>query len=526
MAQETAGTIGIPVLKNEVLPYMEYYARRREKAAALDAARQLKAAELEEKRRAERDKAFQALPGISGNYYSPFLKQQQDERMQQIVAMAADRNVPNSELNRRIAEFKTETETFNNASTARAKEIDETRKLASEYGLNITPGTIGQQLTQKWNTSTDRGYGFYGQTDADQIFENATLDAANLNLNKLGQVMIGKSKPKSEQVEEPGRKGTTSFTYFDVFDPVRAKGTTAPNIDVLSAGPVNMSKADAIFDSDAIARRIRDNTVKQMVAANQTDATFAALSPEEQTKKAKQAFYDSVFEQFKGETKYVKSLPTPRVGSGAGQRQKSTIERTPIQVNISQGGKVVRTANLGEGDVINLGKKIQFAPNKKIYVLGGDVDKAKAAGILSGRQPDGSYLLNIGFETQSFQKPTGVYRATKTFRYRDKGDKSWTQVDAGDIIDVRQKRSLDGNPKMKGYYEQIPDAYRVAAKTFQFSPGTQDEEDESKTKTSSYKGPQLTDFDIIVSAGQAPELDAEYKKLSSKGKQKKVNLGF
>ena len=515
MAQETAGTIGIPVLKNEVLPYLEYYSKRRENAAKLDAARQLKLAEMEEKERAERDKAFKALPGISGNYYSPFLKQQQDARMNEIVKMAADRSIPNAELNRRIAEFTTETETFNNASTQRAKEIDETRKLAAEYGLNITPGIIGQHLTSRWGSATDKGYGFYQESDADKIFEESARDVANMNLNKLGQVMIGKSKLKAEQVELPGGKGTTSFEYYDVFDPIRAKGTTA-NVEVLQAGSVNISRADVIFDGDAIARRIRDNAIGQLVTANQSDPAFASLTAEEQKKKAKQAFYDQVFSQFKGETKYVRSLPTPRAAGGT-PKEKPTLSPVPIQVNIRQGDKV-RTSNLGMGEAITTPKKITFSPNKKVFVLGGDVKKAEESGVFN-RQPDGSYLLNIGFETNQFQKLPVVYRATKPFRYQDKGQRGWTNIEAGQIIDVRQKRTVDSNPSLKGVYEAIPNAYRVAAKTFQWKP-TYDEDEEPTG--AAYKGPALTDFDIIVTSDQSPELESIYNSLPQKSTKSKT----
>ncbi len=39
MAQETAGTIGIPVIKNEILPFVVDYSKRRQRAEELEARR-------------------------------------------------------------------------------------------------------------------------------------------------------------------------------------------------------------------------------------------------------------------------------------------------------------------------------------------------------------------------------------------------------------------------------------------------------------------------------------------------------
>ena len=122
-----------------------------------------------------------------------------------------------------------------------------------------------------------------------------------------------------------------------MFKPVKQKGTVA-GIDVLSAGPVDIDRADAIFRSDPIASTIRDNAVKQMITANKANPNFAVLDAIQQEREAKQAFYDQVFANYKGQTKYVRSLEQGRPGRAGGgtDKDKPKITETPLRAVVTQ----------------------------------------------------------------------------------------------------------------------------------------------------------------------------------------------
>lgn len=477
MAQETAGTIGIPVLKNEILPYMADYQRRRDRYAALEAQREAKLADLEYKRQMEREKSVTALPGVAGNYYSGILQQMQTADLDEMQRAAKDPSVPFGALNQKGAIVKTENETRNNIANQRSKEIDETVKQAGQYGVRITPDLIGMHLSQRWGTAPTRDSRFFGESDAEQIFGKAVGDINNVNLNRLGEAMIGKSKEKIEQIETPDRK-SDSFQYYDVFKPVKQKGTVA-GIDVLSAGPVDIDRADAIFRSDPIASTIRDNAVKQMITANKANPNFAVLDAIQQEREAKQAFYDQVFANYKGQTKYVRSLEQGRAGRAGGGADK----QSPSETAGTGAATVPVFTKKTDGTYIKLKgfpQKVSYgSPKDRVYPVNGtmsagpdvyllqDLDEASqeykdvTANILKANK-NGTYNLAQGVKFTNPTKRNDIFFAADDIIFSDPtGKVQKYTVKAGTVLDNKTALKIIALPssderrklvkRMKGY---------------------------------------------------------------------------
>ena len=520
MAQETAGTIGIPVLKNEILPYMADYQRRRDRYAALEAQREAKLADLEYKRQMEREKSVTALPGVAGNYYSGILQQMQTADLDEMQRAAKDPSVPFGALNQKGAIVKTENETRNNIANQRSKEIDETVKQAGQYGVRITPDLIGMHLSQRWGTAPTRDSRFFGESDAEQIFGKAVGDINNVNLNRLGEAMIGKSKEKIEQIETPDRK-SDAFQYYDVFKPVKQKGTVA-GIDVLSAGPVDIDRADAIFRSDPIASTIRDNAVKQMITANKANPNFAVLDAIQQEREAKQAFYDQVFANYKGQTKYVRSLEQGRAGrAGGGEKPAFESLTSPAVTNVTQQRyfygpdgkaqaapkKVTEQVDFGITETVIPKKRVNILPNKRVFVLGGNVDEAVKLGFLSNKQSDGSYILRNGFDIETYQKPKEIFRVNNKNGVdfiTTTGEKF--NLPNGTILTQRQ--AANARKKVPNLIKKETQAIRISPGTYQYS-----EDDMERAKK---VGPVLQSLDLIISQDEIPELKTSEKRTTPK----------
>jgi hypothetical protein len=94
MAQETAGTIGIPVIKNEVLPALENYARRQERYERLKAAQEAKAAEAAAKKAAEDAKFVPKFESGKGGYFGHILESNQSKRINDALSIYKDPNTP------------------------------------------------------------------------------------------------------------------------------------------------------------------------------------------------------------------------------------------------------------------------------------------------------------------------------------------------------------------------------------------------------------------------------------------------
>jgi len=112
MAQETAGTIGIPVLKNEVLPYLTDFAKRRERAELYKQKAEQKAAELAAKKAAEDAKyvpEFEA--GLGSDMWEHVDRAKNEADIQRGLALAKDQSVPrqqvatvSNEINRAVSQ--------------------------------------------------------------------------------------------------------------------------------------------------------------------------------------------------------------------------------------------------------------------------------------------------------------------------------------------------------------------------------------------------------------------------------------
>ena len=147
---ETAGTIGIPNIKNEILPYLENYSRRQERAAALEATRQRRQQELQFKKEQEAGKlTIPDIPSPKEGYFSPYISKKRKSFVDGLVAMQASGKVSQGEINTvaRAGTSELETEDVDQAFNSKLLE-DEARQLQERGVVGANKGLIQAYVNQ------------------------------------------------------------------------------------------------------------------------------------------------------------------------------------------------------------------------------------------------------------------------------------------------------------------------------------------------------------------------------------------
>lgn len=476
MAQETAGTIGIPVLKNEVLPYLTDYAKRQERAQLYKQKAEQRAAELAAKKAAEDAKFVPKFESSRGGLFSHVTEAKQKQRINQALDIYRD---PNTAQQAKIL-------TANEANRLNMDDADYEKQL--ETAIYKTAEDLQKNRLRKVGTDVVRSWASQQQdyTSPEEFAKQVRSNPDLIDFDAIGK--RGKEY-RLEQYSFRGPQGETRqiaisplFEYKMEKDPVI--GTEVPVVT-----GVNGIEAQKLINSDPDIREAYEVFVKSKGA----------------TPEAAQQFMENSFGKY-GKVKYGQSFKMPGKPSAAPKPEETTqIVETPITATVYQPltnrkkgdyREMVVEVNLGLGKNVTLPKnrKVQVGANRKVFVLGGDVEKAVQEKILrpSGLG-DGSYVLNYGFDVQTYQKPKSVYRLTKDTDFLQKGGKTITYK-AGSVLDVN-KVNLLKKAGREDAYKAIPSPVRISPRMMQWG-----EEAEQ------YRTPTMSNLDLIISESEIPDL--------------------
>jgi hypothetical protein len=157
MAQETAGTIGIPVYKNEVLPAWEAFARRRERADIYKARQAQRAAELEAKKAEELNKYIPpAFETAKGGYWQPYIKQRTESEKSIALQRIKDAKTT-AEKAKAAQDFNAITQELNYAGELETQKQKENLKALQETGYVADENALSQYYREQAATNPKFG---------------------------------------------------------------------------------------------------------------------------------------------------------------------------------------------------------------------------------------------------------------------------------------------------------------------------------------------------------------------------------
>lgn len=444
MAQETAGTIGIPVIKNEVMPYLADYAKRRERAELYKQKAEARAAELAAKKAAEDAKFVPKFESSRGDLFDHVTKAKSDSRIKGALEIYRDPNTPQQ------AKMLTAYE----ANRLNMDDADFDKKLTA----NILKTADDLQKNRFLKAGTD-----YAAQWAKQQQDYRTPDEfakeARSNPDLIDYDAIGKKgkEYKLTQYTYRGRDGeqrqiaiSPLFEYKMEKDPVL--GTEVPKVT-----GVNGIEAQKLIESDPDIKERYDVFVKSRGA----------------TPQAAQEFVENAFGKY-GQVKYGQSFQMPRKsGGGGGASEQFTMSiATPagmgshqfeVESLLGKGGKIVGTAQSQIGDVggkddqtYSYDKEYVHPANKKVRLLQ-QYNKETLTDYLE-ETPDGQYLLKTGFNYSNPTKRTLYFAdediyfgGDKTGPYIKNGVRqNWTRIRKGKEIPPTTAESLIAQAKKAG----------------------------------------------------------------------------
>ena len=327
MAQETAGTIGIPVIQNEVIPALENYARRQERAAALEAAQNRKLLELQYKKAQELEKlSVPDMPAPKEGYFQGYRSQKRQDLVSGLTADVASRKYSQGDINTKA-----------NIGIGILGDIDAKNKFRSDMlnteaenlrRIGVTGATPGMIQTY-----VDAGL---SGSDPDAFFESPHTqnftqfvlgDYKNISPAVIGDNTLKGKKPNKVKVENGNT--TEDLEYYDVFTMGTVKDPNGN--DIVAPTGIDIPKAEAYVEADPQRKVLKDSWIKSRSEVLKLDPQYAFLTDDEKNKKATEAakneFYESAFKQYQV-SKYGKSQDEPRMArsrSGSNSYSKFTV---------------------------------------------------------------------------------------------------------------------------------------------------------------------------------------------------------
>lgn len=338
MAQETAGTIGIPVYTNTVMPALENFARRRERAAALEAAKQRQKEMLEFKRQTELQKVgIPDVPAGKGGLFDPetnAYRKQFIETATEATKKAQKGELTQGDLQTVISLGKSDFETQANKAKYQEQQIEEQAKRLRDVGINATPGLMSQYA--EWGRKNVPN--FMSAPHAETFTEFALQNPANINPQKIAQVAM-KDMPQ-EQVEIESGGKVEKLAYYPIFK-VGAK-KAANGKDIIGATEVDIPVAEMVVNRNPDLKLAKDSWIKGTASKYMYNPKYSNLPEADKKVKAVEDatrdFYDQFSAQYKTE-KFGRRYESGR-GSGGGSGAYAKFRVGSAEIKTAQGGKI------------------------------------------------------------------------------------------------------------------------------------------------------------------------------------------
>jgi hypothetical protein len=467
MAQETAGTIGIPVLKNEVLPYLTDYAKRQERAQLYKQKAEQRAAELAAKKAAEDAKfvpEFQA--GLGSDMWEHVDRAKNEADIQRGLALAKDQSVPRQQVS-------TVSNEINRAVSQRSN--------ISKQLKESTLKTAEDLRKRGWLSGPEYAYQWAKQQQ-DYKSPEEFSKAVRSNPDLIDFETIGK-KGKEYRVEQYSYRGPKGETRQIAISPLfeyKMEKDPVIGAEVPVVTGVNGVEAQKLIESDQDMKEAFQVFVKNK-GEKYKNQTFVdpgtgspiMLRPEIAEQKAAEEFMENAFGKY-GKVKYGQSFQMPRKGgAGGGASEQFTMSiATPAGMgshefeveSLSGSGaniKGVPQSQIGDvggkDDTVYPYEKEYIHPaNKKVRLLQ-KYNKDTFPDYLE-ETPDGQYLLKAGFNYANPTKRTLYFAdediylgGDKTRPYIRNGVRqNWTRIRKGREIPPATAERLMAEAKQAG----------------------------------------------------------------------------
>jgi hypothetical protein len=499
MAQETAGTIGIPVLKNELLPYLTDYARRRERAELYKQKAEQRAAELAAKRAAEMEKYVPpALETAKGGYWNPWINKQMKVEVEAAKEKIKAARNP-SEAGAAAEEFNRRYNAYNYSGDQETQRQKQNIESLRQSGYNVDENALAQYYGEQAEANPN-----FAGTNHIVNFKEWVKSKPERYISPaaIGTNLLKQYQPVSVGIKTREGKDE-SFTYNPLFEPERVKDQLT-GANIFRAEKPNLVKIQEALEANPNLREAADAYIDPIAARVKKDNP--GMSSTEAYTLAAGEFFGKALPQGRAKETYDYSEVRPKAIAPKKKPEETTqIVETPITATVYQ--KVVDKkvgepfqrvveVNFGMGENVTLPKnrRVQVGANRKVFVLGGDAETAVKEKILrpSGLG-DGSYVLNYGFDVQTYQKPKSVYRLTKDYEFTQKGGGK-IKYKAGTILDTNKVNLL----KQAG----ATDAYKAIPRPIRISPRMMQWSEEAEQ----YRTPVMSNLDLVISESEIPDL--------------------
>jgi hypothetical protein len=491
MAQETAGTIGIPVLKNELLPYLTDYAKRSERAELYKQKAQQRAAELAAKKAAEDAKyvpKFEA--GLGSDMWEHVDRAKNEADIQQGLALAKDQTVPRQQVMAASNEINRKVSQRSNIS----KQLKE-NTLKTAEDLKNRYRKVGPEYAYQWAKQ---------QQDYKSPEEFAKAVRSNPDLIDFDAIGKKAKDYQQQQYSYRGPGGETRqigisplFEYKMEIDPV--VGTEVPVVT-----GINGVEAQKLIESDQDMKEAFDVFVKNRAELNKSKTYIdpqtgspIMLRPEIAEQKAAEEFMNNAFGKY-GKVKYGQSFQMPsRAGAGGGSekqdysyKENESIIESPVYDDANQRGYRKFSIGSSSDKGYPMGTTNHQAGLRGVPLSNTD----KLSGIITDNE-DGTWTINRSI-TYDNPKERTVYRAKSDIRFFSKNgnfgytkkkgsilgndeagivlsgpSKNLVRKESGYQITARAKSPVTDEEKEIVMYVSGPDAASIAGNINKFQKG-------------------------------------------------------
>jgi hypothetical protein len=464
MAQETAGTIGIPLIKNEVVPYLADYAKRRERAALYKQKAEQRAAELAAKQASELDKYVPPAFDISkGGYWQPAIKKRmEEETTAALQKMAAAKS--QAEKAKVSQDYNTVVGELNYKGERETERQKENIKDLKESGYNVDEDALARYYGEQAQTNKDffttnhvNNFKKWAQEQPDKYISPAAI----------GTKLLKQYEPISIGIK--GKKEGEKFTYNPLFEPEKVKDELT-GANIYRANKANLVKLEEALAGNANLREAADAYIKPI--ATKLQAGSPGMSSTEAYTLATEEFINKALPQGRAKEVYDFSEARGRTGGGGRSRKtpisietRRTEPRSLDTPTYSNGAINTTRQQISVGDPATdieytYSKSYQLNPNVPVYLMQApedfSTDKTERNKYF-GVRPDGRYTLKMGFEYVNPVRST-VYFADQDINLRGNNPpatsytiKKGTPLDNETALNlVRQGRTKDVK-KQLGY---------------------------------------------------------------------------
>lgn len=311
MAQETAGTIGIPVIKNEILPYIADYGRRRERAELYKQRAEQRAAEIAARRQAEADRYVPpAFETARGGYWQPAIKQRMEAEQANTLKKISLAKTP-AEKARAAEDYSSIMKELNYGGELETTKQKENLKSLQESGYNADEGALSRYYSEQAKTNPE----FFNTNHIEGFRKWLTQKPEEyINPTVIGTALLKQFKPQAVEVTNRNKE-TERFEYNPLFMPERKYDRIA-KAEVISADKVN---PDAAFKALQSNPKLL-NAADAYIANEAQKIKVPGMSDTEAYTLATDKFFGEALQQGRGGQKYDYSLQFKGAGGRGGGR--------------------------------------------------------------------------------------------------------------------------------------------------------------------------------------------------------------